>query len=122
MVVQRTLDNLKDKPHEEKKVVAGGIAIAVVAVLLIGWAFIFLRNIQRGNQIPSLQDSAVPEDQLNSQFIKQTQDQLNQYYQSSQDQLRALREGQSGAGSVDVEGGVTPNGESGEFGAQNNGF
>ncbi len=122
MVVQRTLDNLKEKPHDEKKVVAGGIAIAVVIVLLLGWGFLFLRNIQRGSAIPSLQGAAVPEDQLNARFITQTQDQLNQYYDSAQQQLRDLREGQNGGGGVNAGAGVTPNGDSGGFGAQNNDF
>jgi hypothetical protein len=123
MVVQRTLDNLKEKPHEEKKVVAGGIAIAVVLLLLVGWGFLFLRNIQRGTALPSLQGSAVPEDQLNAQFVGQAQEQMLNYYQMSQQQLRDVRDSAAGGGtSVDAGVGVTPGGESDDFGAQNNDF
>ncbi|MFZ2886535.1 MAG: hypothetical protein WA021_01810 [Minisyncoccia bacterium] len=123
MVVGQALDNLKDKPHDEKKMVAGSIAIAVVVILLVGWAFFFLRNIQRGSAIPTLQGAAVPEDQLNTQFIQQTQQQMNQYYDSAQQQLRDIRDTSAGgSGSVDAGAGVTPNGDDGGFGAQNNDF
>ena len=37
MVVQSTLNNLKEKPHDEKKAVASSIAIGVVILLLVGW-------------------------------------------------------------------------------------
>ena len=119
MAVQKTLDNLKDKPHDEKKAVASGIAIGVVIILLVGWGFLFLRKIQRGT-VPTLQGSAVPQDQIDASFIQQTQQQINQYYQSSQDQLKNIRDssaqnqvGASGqnAQSVDVSG------QEGGFGA-----
>jgi hypothetical protein len=122
MVIQSTIDNLKDKPHDEKKAVAGGIAIAVVVVLLIGWAFLFLRNIQRGSTVPTLQGGTVPEDQLNAQFIQTTQNQFNEYYQNSADQFRNLREQGSGATTVDVEAGVSADENTNDFGAQNNDF
>jgi hypothetical protein len=122
MVIQRTIDNLKDKPHEEKKVVAGGIAIAVVVVLLVGWAFFFLRSIQKGEVVPTLQGGSVPEDQLNAQFIQNTQRQLNDYYQQSADQFRALREQETGGGSVTPGMGVSPDQGTSDFGAQNQDF
>ena len=90
MVVQKTLDNLKDKPHDEKKAVASGIAIGVVIILLVGWGFLFLRKIQRGT-VPTLEGSAVPTDQIDTSFIKQTQQEINQMYQSSSDQLKEIR-------------------------------
>ena len=88
MVVQKTLENLKDKSHDEKKVVASGIAIAVVIILFVGWGFLFLRKIQDGTFEPS--DSAVPRDQLGGQVASQVE--LDAIYRSSLDELRALRE------------------------------
>ena len=117
MVVQSTIDNLKEKPHDEKKAVASGIAIGVVIILLIGWGFLFLRKIQRGT-VPTLEGSAVPQDQIDAAFIQQTQQQISQYYQNSTDQLRQIRDNaaQSQAG------GNTPNTESVDVGAHDNQF
>jgi hypothetical protein len=39
-----------------------------------------------------LEGSAVPQDQIDAAFIQQTQQQINQFYQSSQDQLRDIRD------------------------------
>ncbi len=123
MVVGKAIDNLKEQPHEDRKAVAGGIAVAVVVVLLVGWAFLFLRNIQRGSSVPTLEGSAVPTDQLNGQFIQQTQQQLNQYYQDSTQQLRDIRDTNAGdSTTVDSGVGVSPDEGEGQFGAQNNDF
>lgn len=48
MVIQKTIDTLKEKPNDEKKAVAGGIAFAVVVILFFGWAFFFFKKIQGG--------------------------------------------------------------------------
>ena len=47
---QNAVSNLKDRPKDEKKVVAGGVAIAVVIVLFFAWAILFLKKIQSGEQ------------------------------------------------------------------------
>lgn len=89
--MQNAINNLKDKPHEEKKAVATGIAVFVVVILLVGWGFLFLRKIQKGT-VPTLEGGAVPQDQIDAAFVRQTQQQINQFYQSSQDQLRDIRD------------------------------
>ena len=58
MVVQRALDNLKDKPKEDKQVVALSLAGTAVVILLIGWAFLFFKGIQ-GEQSVNPQDAAL---------------------------------------------------------------
>lgn len=45
MVLQRHIDNLKERPHHERRAVALTIAIAVVVVLFVGWAFIFFTEL-----------------------------------------------------------------------------
>ncbi|OGG60821.1 hypothetical protein A2765_01795 [Candidatus Kaiserbacteria bacterium RIFCSPHIGHO2_01_FULL_56_24] len=91
MVVQKTLNDLKDRPHDEKKAVAGGIAIAVVMILLIGWGFLFLRKIKQGSINTTLENGAVPTDQFNMNLIKDAAQQLSQGYDNSQD-LRDIRD------------------------------
>lgn len=91
MVVQKTLDDIRGRPHEEKKVVAGGIAIGLVVILMIGWGFLFLRKIQRG-AIPTLEGSAVPADQFDAAFLRRTQDEIRGLYNDSASQLRELRD------------------------------
>ncbi len=53
MVVQKTIDNLKDRPKDERQAVAIGTASAVVAVLLVAWAFFFLKGVRETQMTPT---------------------------------------------------------------------
>ena len=63
MVVQRTINTLRERPKDERVAVAGGIAIAIVTILFFGWAIFFFRGINNqaaqnaANQIPVQYDS-----------------------------------------------------------------
>lgn len=92
MVLQSSIDTLKEKPHDEKKAVASGIAIGVVIILLAGWGFLFLRKIQKGAGTPTLSGTAVPQDQFDAQFLEQTQQQLNEMYQSASQDAQSIRD------------------------------
>jgi hypothetical protein len=74
VVVQKTIDNLKDRPKDERKAVAGGIAIAVIAILLIGWGVLFLRKIQNGTQQVSFDAGA--QNEFNPSNVTQAQQQI----------------------------------------------
>lgn len=74
MVLQKTVDNLKDKPKDEKKAIAGGIAISVVLILLIGWSFFFFKKIQRGAQLQQLGGGA--QDEFNFSTVRDAQAEL----------------------------------------------
>lgn len=89
MVIQKTINNLKDKPNDEKKVVAGGIAIAVVIALFLGWAFFFFKKIQRGDIAPSLGGGAQSEFDFSS--VRDAQQQLLEDV-SVIDELRNVRD------------------------------
>ena len=90
MVMQKAVDNMKDRPEDERKALAGGIATLVVAILIIGWAILFFRKIQNGGvQVNQLGGD------LKSQFdvspITDAQKQLINSYKSTTDELKAIR-------------------------------
>lgn len=67
MVVQKTISNLKERPKDERQVVAMGTAGAVVLVLLVGWAFFFLKSLRKEQaatgqlyEIPAETTTALP--------------------------------------------------------------
>jgi hypothetical protein len=45
MVLRRTIEDLRERPHEERTALAASIAIGVVAVLLVGWLIYFFHSI-----------------------------------------------------------------------------
>jgi hypothetical protein len=90
MVVQKTINNLKQRPEEDKKVIAGGIAIAVVSVLLIAWVFLFLKRIQTGEQSIQLGGGIPSEFDFSS--VEEAQKQLQQVYFDTTSELRELRD------------------------------
>jgi hypothetical protein len=120
MVVQRTINNLNDRPHDERKTIASGIAVGVVVVLLIGWGFLFLRKIQKGT-MPTLEGNAVPQDLIDAAFIQQSQQQINQYNQNSTSQFEEIRDNaaasQAGSTGSNTES-VSPNDNVDGFGAE----
>jgi hypothetical protein len=61
MVIQRTIESLKERPHEERRAVALSISIGVMAVLFIGWSVFFFRtqNIAQVQQVPDAYKDAV---------------------------------------------------------------
>jgi hypothetical protein len=58
MVVVRTVNRLRERPKDERVAVAGAVAIAVVAVLFIGWVVLFFHGIGSATSSPSQQSVA----------------------------------------------------------------
>jgi len=52
MVLQRTIENLRERPKREREAVAFWIAVAVVAILLLGWCVYFFRSLGPTNLQP----------------------------------------------------------------------
>jgi uncharacterized protein HemX len=49
MVLQNTVNNLRERPRNERKAIAGAAAVTVVAILFIGWAIFYFNKIQNNN-------------------------------------------------------------------------
>ncbi len=90
MVIQNAVNNLKQKPQDDKKAVAGGIATLVVIILLIGWAFVFFKKIQRGGELDSFGTTAQAEFDFAS--VRAAQDELSTEYDDAIDELQRIRE------------------------------
>jgi len=89
VVVQKAIDNLKDRPKDERKTVAGGIAIMVVVVLLAAWAILFFKRIQAGSQTINL-DSGAQSD-FNPTATKQAQQAIEQSNGQTPEDLYNIR-------------------------------
>ena len=89
MVVQKTIDNLKGRPQDERKVVAGGIAVSVVIVLLIGWGIMFLKKISSGSQEVNFDAGA--QDEFNFTNVKEAQQTIEQSRGYSTEELLQIR-------------------------------
>lgn len=89
MVVQKTIDNLKDRPKDERTTVAGGIAIMVVVVLLAAWAILFFKRIQAGTQDVNLDFGA--QNEFNPTATRQAQQSIEQSNGQSAEDLSNIR-------------------------------
>lgn len=86
---QGAVDNLKDRPKEDKKVIAGGIAIMVIIALFFVWVILFLKKIQSGDQRLELQVGA--EGEFLSDTVRQAQRDLQGMFTNT-NELEAARE------------------------------
>lgn len=90
MVVQKTIDNLKERPKEERTTVAAGIAVVVVIVLMFGWGFWFIKKIQRGEEVKSF--FAPRQNELTLPNALDTKAVIQAQVRDSAEQLRSLRD------------------------------
>lgn len=91
MAVQKTIDNLKERPKDERKAVATGIAAAVVLILFIGWAFLFFKKIQRnGAEFQQIGTSA--QEEFNFDSVRDAQEAILRDYQDASGELRQARD------------------------------
>lgn len=117
-MLQKSLNNLKQGPKEDKVAVASGIAVSVVAVLLVGWGILFFHKIQKGDQILNIGGGA--QDEFNFQNVKEAQQQLQSAYSNTTDELRRIRNEagsqiapvQTDNGTQQTQGGIDPFGSS----------
>jgi hypothetical protein len=75
---------------EEKTAVAGGIALLVIVILLVAWGFFFIRKIQKGNQ--QLEFGGTAQDEFNFSTVRDAQAEIENTFQYTEEELRALRD------------------------------
>lgn len=119
MVIQKAVDSMKDKSNDEKKVVAGGIAIAVVVVIFVVWAILFLKKIQNGAELQQLGGGA--QDEFLGASVRDAQEALMQDF-SDLDELRRAREQGGSQYQQSVQQESYFQGEIDQFGKQDSGF
>lgn len=101
MVVQKAVDDLKERPHDERKAVAGGIAIFVIVILLGAWAMLFFKRIQSGAQQVSLDSGA--QNEFNPAGTIQAQQEIKDFNtMTNRDELYQIRN-DSAANQVGVQ-------------------
>ena len=88
MVIQKTVDNLKERPKDERKAVAAGLAITIMGILFFGWAFLFLKNLQKNGAEGNFKSGA--QEAFNFDSVKAAQDQIMKGV-SAQDELLQVR-------------------------------
>lgn len=88
MVIQKSIDNLKQKPKEDRTAVASSISIAVAAILFIAWAIYFFHKIQSGAVSPTLDGS----NQFSQQAMQDAQAAFQQQSSSANRDLMQLRD------------------------------
>ena len=68
-MLQRTIDNLKERPKEERVAFAGSVAIGAIVILFLGWVLFFVTSFHKApiaeSTLPDAQSasavSAVPD-------------------------------------------------------------
>lgn len=117
------VNDLKDKPKDERVAVASGIAVTVVVILLVVWGLLFFKRIQSGTQTVDLTGGV--QDQFNMTSVRQAQEQLQHAYgqgASALDELKELQKnslGNTNVQQMELQQVANPTGHT-EFGNQSN--
>ena len=88
--MKETVQNLKDRPKEDRVAVAGGMAIMVMVLILVVWGYIFLQKLAHGEPIET--NWGPREDVVDLSGLKEATEQFNKTYNNTQDELRQIRD------------------------------
>ncbi len=59
-MIRRTVHRLRKRPEHHRRAIAGGAAVGVVALLLVGWMFVFVHSVLPGNSTLSTTNTPAP--------------------------------------------------------------
>jgi hypothetical protein len=90
MVIQRTIEHLREQPAEHRRYVAGAVAIGAMVILFLGWITYFYSTVQ---------DSSEHLQNVGAAFEEATQ-QVTTAYDETQDIWREAQVGAVGATNV----------------------
>lgn len=94
MVVQKTINNLKERPKDEKTAVATGAAVFVVAVLLFFWGLWFVQKAKRGGQFNTY--IGTKQESFLAPSVRNAEKALEDTIRPNADLLRELRDASVG--------------------------
>jgi hypothetical protein len=87
--MKKKLDALKERPKEERTAIAGGFALLIAAILLIGWGFFFFQRLANG----SIEEEWGPRtNQIDFSELRSITESFSESYSDSTEELRRLRE------------------------------
>lgn len=86
MVIQKTIEDLKNRPQHERAAIARMIAIVVGVILFVCWAYFFLTNIKSAVPVAAIDTAGTQ----TAQAISATQVTVSQQYASTTDALEKL--------------------------------
>ena len=90
--MKRILANLRERPEDERKTVAAGVALATVGILFVGWGYSFVQGLGSGTSVvaqnpagqPSANTAAVQTSQQPAQAGTSTNPSDSLYYTITQ--------------------------------------
>jgi hypothetical protein len=88
--MRKAVEDLKEKPKEERAAVAGSIAVMVVVFLLIGWGFLFLKKITRGAPVET--PWGPQNDVVDFGNLQEAADSFSGAYFDATDELKRIRD------------------------------
>lgn len=71
MVLKKTIERLRERPHEERRAVAAGVALSTVGILLVGWGFMFVQGLGSGTSVMTQNTTEQPS--VNTAAVQVTQ-------------------------------------------------
>ena len=59
--MRKIVERLRERPEDERKTVAAGVALATVGILFVGWGFSFVQGLGNGSSVVAQQQGTEAE-------------------------------------------------------------